>query len=142
MILWLECFLISKKLLIQLSLYITKKIYTYGIRGNILEWFKSYLTDRSQFVIYGDMQSDPPHYMWCPSRLYCLLYIWIFVIYIWSVIYYYVCEWQKCLLSGKDVYSLTQLLNTELELLYTWLRASKQIVPQYSENLLCSLSQS
>jgi len=26
------------------------KLYSYGVRGNINSWFKSYLTDRKQFV--------------------------------------------------------------------------------------------
>ena len=27
-----------------------RKMYAYGIRGNILKWFESYLADRSQYV--------------------------------------------------------------------------------------------
>ena len=30
----------------------------YGIRGNILNWFKSYLSFRKQFVEYNDCKSD------------------------------------------------------------------------------------
>ena len=28
--------------------------FTYGIRGNIHKWFQSYLTDRSQYVVYNN----------------------------------------------------------------------------------------
>ena len=35
-----------------------KKLYLYGIRGNILKWFESYLSDRSQYVTYDGMQSQ------------------------------------------------------------------------------------
>ena len=35
-----------------------KKIYQYGIRGNTYEWFKSYLTDRLQFVSILGFDSD------------------------------------------------------------------------------------
>ena len=34
-----------------------KKLFTYGIRGNTLKLFQSYLTDRSQFVTYDGIES-------------------------------------------------------------------------------------
>ena len=30
-----------------------KKLYYYGIRGNALKWFESYLTNRSQYVLFN-----------------------------------------------------------------------------------------
>ena len=33
------------------------KLYLYGIRGNIHNWFKSYLTNRSQYVEYNNVKS-------------------------------------------------------------------------------------
>ena len=38
-----------------------KKLYAYGIRGKLLKWFHSYLFNRSQYVIYDDMQSETHH---------------------------------------------------------------------------------
>ena len=38
-----------------------KKLYAYGIRGKVLKWFHSYLFNRSQYVIYGDIQSETHH---------------------------------------------------------------------------------
>ena len=35
-----------------------KKLHAYGIRGDMLELCKSYLTDRSQFVMYNGAKSD------------------------------------------------------------------------------------
>ena len=32
-----------------------KKLYAIGIRGNSHDWFKSYLTNRKQFVSYNDV---------------------------------------------------------------------------------------
>ena len=34
------------------------KMHAYGIRGNILRWFRSYLTNRSQFASYDGRQSE------------------------------------------------------------------------------------
>ena len=35
-----------------------RKLYAYGIRGILLKWFESYLTDRSQYVIYDGVESE------------------------------------------------------------------------------------
>ena len=34
------------------------KLYAYGIRGVLLKWFESYLTDRSQYVISNGVRSE------------------------------------------------------------------------------------
>ena len=35
-----------------------RKLYSLGIRGNLYTWTKSYLTNRSQFVLYNDSKSE------------------------------------------------------------------------------------
>ena len=35
-----------------------RKLYAYGIRGVLLKWFQSYLTDRSQYVTYDGVRSE------------------------------------------------------------------------------------
>ena len=35
-----------------------RKFYAYGIRGSLLKWSESYLTDRSQYVIYDGVRSE------------------------------------------------------------------------------------
>ena len=35
-----------------------QKMHAYGIRGNILKWFESYLADRSQYVAYDGSNSS------------------------------------------------------------------------------------
>ena len=38
-----------------------KKLEYYGIRGMVLEWFKSYLYQRRQYVEYKGVQSEIKH---------------------------------------------------------------------------------
>ena len=38
--------------------FLVDKIFKYGIRGNILNWFKSYLTNRKQYVYWQDTNSE------------------------------------------------------------------------------------
>ena len=35
-----------------------KKLYVLGIRGNLFNWTKNYLTNRSQFVSYNNVNSE------------------------------------------------------------------------------------
>ena len=35
-----------------------KKLYAYGIRGNILKWFQSYLQNRKQYIYLNKKKSD------------------------------------------------------------------------------------
>ena len=35
-----------------------RKLYSLGIRGNLYTWIKSYLTNRSQFVMYNNTKSE------------------------------------------------------------------------------------
>ena len=35
-----------------------KKLYAYGIRGKLFNWFKGYLTNRTQYVQYGNSKSE------------------------------------------------------------------------------------
>ena len=38
--------------------FLIRKMYAYGIRGNILKWFESYLVDISQYVAYDGSNLD------------------------------------------------------------------------------------
>ena len=35
-----------------------RKLYSVGIRGNLYAWIKSYLTNKSQFVVYNSSKSE------------------------------------------------------------------------------------
>jgi len=107
------------------------KLSAYGIRGNTLKWFKSYLTERSQYVIFDGAKSET-HTVKCGVPQGSILGPLLFIIYmndicnvsklLFTIMY---ADDTSVLLSGKDLHDLTQLLNKELDLLSTWLKANK-----------------
>ena len=107
-----------------------KKLSAYGIRGNILQWFKSYLTDRSQYVIYDGKQSMT-HNIKCGVPQGSILGPLLFIIYVndvcnvsnllLSIMY---ADDTAVLLSGKSLNDLLDILNTELDLLCNWLQSN------------------
>src|SRR5688572_4223251 len=107
------------------------KLYRYGIRGNALDWIKSYLSNRYQQVVIGDAISDK-----CPIT--CgvphgsVLGPLLFLLYINDI-----CECSKTLLlilfaddtsafiSGDDPITLTKVINDELIILANWFKVNK-----------------
>ena len=107
------------------------KMHAYGIRGNILKWFRSYLTNRSQFVSYDGRQSEI-QYITCGVPQGSILGPLLFIIYMNDICY--VSELlftvlyadDTCVvINGKDMLSIITILNHELHMLSTWLKANK-----------------
>ena len=106
-------------------------MFAYGIRGNILKWFDSYLTNRSQFIMYDNIQSEtrsnkcgvPQVSIWGPL---------LFIIYmhdicnvseiLYTIMY---ADDTSVIMSGNDLQNLIQSVNSESCLLNTWLKANK-----------------
>ena len=108
-----------------------KKLFSYGIRGTILKWFKSYLTDRLQFVTIDGTQSEIKSVK-CGVPQGSILGPLLFIIYMNDL--YNVSEFlftilyadDTCvLLHGKNLNDLIISINKELALLFTWLQANK-----------------
>ena len=54
----ITCFLDLKKTFDTVYHSIFSKLYTYGVRDPTLEWFKSYLSNRQQYVQIHKTKSD------------------------------------------------------------------------------------
>ena len=106
-------------------------MHAYGIRGNILRWFCSYLTNRSQFVSYDVIQSTTQT-ITCGVPQGSILGPLLFIIYVndicnvsellFTVLY---ADDTSIVIHGKDMASIITTLNQELYKLSTWLKANK-----------------
>ena len=106
------------------------KLYKIGIRGSILDWFKSYLSDRKQFVsidsvnsMLRDIKLGLPQGSILGPILFLifmndmpnstLLFILLF------------CDDTTILASGSNLTDLINLVNNELQKISMWFRANK-----------------
>ena len=110
---------------------ICHNLYVYGIRGNILRWFKSYLTERSQYVEYNNCISEKKfltHGVPQGSILVPLLLIYIYMNdfsrssdILFSILF----ADTSVLIEGTHFDYICEVLNNELEKVHIWLNANK-----------------
>ena len=107
------------------------KLYHYGIRGNALQWFNSYLTNRYQYVKYNITPSDMTN-ITCGVPQGSILGPLLFLLYmndiasvsnILSSILF--ADDTKLFCSSKNLQELTAIVNNELGNIMQWLNASK-----------------
>lgn len=107
------------------------KLERYGIRGKVLDWIKSYLTQRKQFVKLGDYFSDCLEIS-CGVPQGAVLGPKLFLIYMNDLCQ--VSEALKLVLftddtniccSGSDLQLLVQEMNKELEKIKLWFDTNK-----------------
>ena len=100
-------------------------MFAYGIRGNILKWFDSYLTNRSLFIMYDNIQSETRSIK-CGVHQGSILGPLLFIVYmndicnvselLYTIMY---ADETSFIMSGNDLEILIQSVNWELCLLNT-----------------------
>ena len=126
------CFLDLKKAFdtVDHSILISK-LYKLGIRGPILKWFKSYLSNRQQFVQIHKTKSDIKPVV-CGIPQGSILGPLLFILYIndlaevsdtlHTILF---ADDTTVTIEGKNEAELINILNTELQKLNCWLKANK-----------------
>ena len=106
-----------------------KKLYAYGIRGNVLELCTSYLKNRTQVVVYDGVKS---YTIDCGVPQGSILGPLFFIVFmndifhasqsLFNILY---ADDTSIFLSGRDLDKLIRELNAELVLVTEWLKANK-----------------
>ena len=107
------------------------KLYHYGIRGNALQWFNNYLTNRYQYLKHNNTPVDMKKITWGVPRgsilgpLLFLLYIndIASVSSVLSSILF--ADDTTLFCSSKNLQELTAIVNNELGNIMQWLNANK-----------------
>ena len=124
---------------------LTKKLELYGIKGCNLGWFESYLSNRKQFITYGDKQTNIET-ITCGvpqgSILGPLLFL-IFVNDLHKVTKYLdpimFADDTNLFYSHKNITTLFQIVNSELKLVNEWFLANKLSL-NAKKNKICFIS--
>ena len=110
---------------------LVKKLYSYGIRGQSINWFKSYLENRSQYVTYNEKRSDIKNII-CGVPQGSILGPLLFLIYInnfasvSSKLYYVLfADDTNVFIFGNNLRKLINTLHIDLDQLYAWLQSNK-----------------
>ena len=110
------------------------KLYKYGTRGTLWDWFKSYLENRKQYVCYSDISSVTlPITHGVPQG--SILGPLLFILYIndlagvseklFTILF---ADDTTILIEGTQVNSMITSLNSELAKLTDWLKANKSSI--------------
>ena len=107
------------------------KLYHYGIRGNALQWFKSYMSERKQFVSYNGTSSSMKT-VCCGVPQGSILGPILFLLYINDLSNvckntepFLFADDSNLFISDSDPYKLQSQLNNELENISLWLKVNK-----------------
>ena len=108
-----------------------EKLELYGVRGLALNWFKSYLNNRVQYVEYGGAKSKKQNIK-CGVPQGSILGPLLFLLYIndlsdvstnlFSLLF---ADDSNMFITGKNVGNLIQIMNEEMEKVIEWLQVNK-----------------
>ena len=108
-----------------------QKLYHYGIRGNALQWFNSYLSNRHQYVNYNNTSSDMK-LITCGVPQGSILGPLLFLLYINDIasvssILFSISFADDTTLfySSKNLHKLSDIVNNELSKMIEWLNANR-----------------
>ena len=108
-----------------------KKLEHYGVRGTILKWFETYLTDRKQFVYYNGISSDTlPISCGVPQG--SVLGPLLFLLYINDLpnisnklLFFLFADDTNIYYEGKSLIEIEKTVNAELKKLSQWLNVNR-----------------
>ena len=121
---------LSKAFDMVIHVILFHKLEHYGIRGLALEWVKSYISERAQFVEFNDVRSSPQGIS-CGVPQGSILDPLFFILYVndlnnaslLDVILF--ADDTNLFISHNDPVYLNDALNSELNNLSTWFAASR-----------------
>ena len=140
----LLCNLIFQKLLILLIIiyYFTNWIEHYGLRGIVLDWFKSYLCNRTQYVYYNNCKSEKLDII-CGVPQGSILGPLLFILYINDIVntsnmlqFILFADDTTILFSDKDISNKVVIINMELKEVTNWFKTNKLSVNASKANFI------
>ena len=107
------------------------KLFHYGIRGCVLDWFKSYLTNRKQYVQYNDTSSSLKNII-CGVPQGSILGPLRFLIYVNDISHVsellfmvMFADDTNAFVTNKDFSILEEICNNEMLKITDWVNANK-----------------